>query len=80
AELFNYTSGYLGKIFKNYTGAHFHTYLDQIRIQKAIELLGEGLKVHQVAQRVGYANADYFHSKFKKYVGESPSSYKGKKN
>jgi two-component system response regulator YesN len=80
AELFNYTSGYLGKIFKNYTGAHFHTYLDQIRIQKAIELLGEGHKVHQVAQRVGYANADYFHSKFKKYVGESPSSYKGKKN
>ena len=49
AELFNYTSGYLGKIFKNYTGAHFHTYLDQIRIQKAIELLGEGHKVHQVA-------------------------------
>ncbi|KQX51495.1 response regulator transcription factor [Paenibacillus sp. Root444D2] len=80
AELFNYTSGYLGKIFKNYTGAHFHTYLDQIRIQKAIELLGEGHKVHQVATRVGYANADYFHSKFKKYVGESPSSYKGKKN
>ncbi len=80
AELFNYTSGYLGKIFKNYTGAHFHTYLDQIRIQKAIELLGEGHKVHQVAQRVGYANADYFHSKFKKYVGESPSSYKVKKN
>ncbi|MBD0384251.1 response regulator transcription factor [Paenibacillus sedimenti] len=78
AELFNYTSGYLGKIFKNYTGAHFHTYLDQVRIRKAIELLGEGLKVHQVAERVGYANADYFHSKFKKYVGESPSSYKGK--
>lgn len=78
AELFNYTSGYLGKIFKNYTGSHFHTYLDQIRIQKAIELLGEGLKVHQVALRVGYANADYFHSKFKKYVGESPSSFKGK--
>jgi two-component system response regulator YesN len=79
AEVFNYTSGYLGKIFKNYTGCHFHTYLDQIRIQKAIGLLKEGMKVHQVAVRVGYANADYFHSKFKKYTGKSPSAYKVKK-
>ncbi|WP_138752041.1 response regulator transcription factor [Paenibacillus sinopodophylli] len=76
AELFNYNSGYLGKMFKNYTGEHFNTYLDQIRIQHAIELLQEGLKVHQVSERVGYANVDYFHSKFKKYKGVSPSSFK----
>ncbi|WP_419872709.1 response regulator transcription factor [Candidatus Pristimantibacillus sp. PTI5] len=76
AELFNYNSGYLGKMFKNYTGEHFNTYLDQVRIQHAIELLQEGLKVHQVSERVGYANVDYFHSKFKKYKGVSPSSFK----
>ncbi|MGP3783519.1 helix-turn-helix domain-containing protein [Paenibacillus sp. 1A_MP2] len=45
-------------------------------MEKAKELLDEGLKVHQVAARVGYANVDYFHGKFKKYVGESPSAYK----
>jgi two-component system response regulator YesN len=77
ADLFNYNSGYLGKMFKNYTGEHFNTYLDQVRIQHAIELLQEGLKVHQVSERVGYANVDYFHSKFKKYKGVSPSSFKG---
>lgn len=76
AELFNYNSGYLGKMFKNHTGEHFNTYLDQVRIQHAIELLQEGLKVHQVSERVGYANVDYFHAKFKKYKGVSPSSYK----
>ncbi|WP_256710216.1 response regulator [Paenibacillus sp. FSL H8-0548] len=76
AELFNYNSGYLGKMFKSYTGEHFNTYLDQVRIQHAIELLQEGLKVHQVSERVGYANVDYFHSKFKKYKGVSPSSFK----
>ena len=38
-------------------------------MEKAKELLDEGLKVHQVAARVGYANVDYFHGKFKKYVG-----------
>lgn len=77
AELFKYNSGYLGKMFKQHTGENFNTYLDKVRIRHAIELLGEGLKVHQVADRVGYANVDYFHSKFKKYVGESPSSFKG---
>ncbi|MCA0753646.1 response regulator transcription factor [Paenibacillus sp. N4] len=76
AELFNYNSGYLGKMFKNHTGEHFNTYLDQVRIRHAIELLQEGLKVHQVSERVGYANVDYFHAKFKKYKGVSPSSYK----
>lgn len=77
ADLFKYNSGYLGKLFKQHTGESFNTYLDKVRIRRAIELLGEGLKVHQVSDRVGYANVDYFHSKFKKYVGMSPSTFKG---
>ncbi|MCG7385725.1 response regulator transcription factor [Paenibacillus sp. ACRRY] len=76
AEVFNYNSSYLGKLFKNHTGESFNAFLDKVRIEKAKELLDEGLKVHQVAARVGYANVDYFHGKFKKYVGESPSAYK----
>jgi two-component system response regulator YesN len=76
ADLFNYNSGYLGKMFKSHTGQHFNTYLDEVRIKHAIELLQEGMKVHQVSERVGYANVDYFHSKFKKYKGVSPSTYK----
>lgn len=82
AEIFNYNSGYLGKLFKNHSGESFNTYLDHIRIERAIELLQEGKKVHQVAELVGYANVDYFHSKFKKYKGVSPSAYKpgGKQN
>ncbi|ANY70115.1 hypothetical protein BBD42_29155 [Paenibacillus sp. BIHB 4019] len=77
AELFNYNSGYLGKMFKNFTGEHFNTYLDQVRLRHAVELLQQGLKVHQVSELVGYANVDYFHAKFKKYKGMSPSSFKG---
>lgn len=77
ADLFGYNSGYLGKLFKSHTGETFNTYLDKVRIEQAIRLLREGHKVHQVAERVGYANADYFHAKFKKYKGVSPSSFKG---
>lgn len=76
AEVFNYNSSYLGKLFKNHTGEYFNAFLDKVRIEQAKVLLDEGLKVHQVASRVGYANVDYFHGKFKKYVGESPSAYK----
>ena len=33
-------------------------------------------KVYKVAEMVGYTNINYFHNKFKKYVGVSPLSYK----
>lgn len=77
ATLFNYNSAYLGKSFKNYTGTSFNVYLDQLRISKAKELLRQGeMKVYEIAQIVGYKHMDYFHSKFKKYVGVSPLEYK----
>lgn len=76
AGVFNYNNAYLGKLFKNVTGQYFNTYLDQVRMEHAKRMLQEGLKVYQVAERVGYTNVDYFHSKFKKYVGTSPSVYR----
>jgi len=78
ADVFNYNSAYLGKLFKNTTGEYFNTYLDKVRIEKAKQLLEQGMKVYQVAEKVGYTNVDYFHSKFRKYVGTSPSSYRKK--
>ncbi|WP_164545696.1 response regulator transcription factor [Paenibacillus albus] len=78
AEVFNYNSAYLGKLFKNTTGEYFNTYLDKVRIEKAKEFLTQGMKVYQVAEKVGYANVDYFHTKFRKYVGSSPSGFRKK--
>lgn len=78
AEVFGYNSSYLGKLFKNKVGEPFNTYLDKVRIEKAKELLEQGMKVYQVAERVGYSNVDYFHGKFRKYVGVSPSAYRKK--
>lgn len=76
AAVFNYNSAYLGKLFRQATGEYFNTYLDRVRIEKAKDHLKQGMKVYQVAEKVGYTNADYFHSKFKKYVGTSPSIYR----
>lgn len=78
AVLFNYSSSYLGQLFKSYTGEYFNGYLDRIRIQKAKELLAQDMKVYEVAERVGYSNVNYFYSKFKKLEGISPSFYQKK--
>lgn len=80
AEIFSYNSAYLGKIFKSYTGESFNTYLDKLRIEEGKKLLVEkNLKVYEVCNLIGYKNIDYFHSKFKKYVGISPLNYKKQK-
>lgn len=76
AGLLNYSTPYLGQLFRNKTGEYFNTYLDKVRISKAKELLDQGMKVYEVAEHVGYGSVNYFFSKFKKYEGRSPSDYK----
>lgn len=80
APLFGYNSAYLGKIFTKKVGESFNSYLDRIRIEHSKLLLkDETLKVYEIAERIGYKNVDYFHKKFKKYVGESPAEYRKQK-
>lgn len=77
APLFGYNSSYLGRLFTKKLNVNFNSYLDQVRIQKAKELLDDrSLKVYEIAERVGYSNVDYFHRKFKKYEGTSPAEYR----
>ncbi|MCL2052175.1 MAG: response regulator transcription factor [Lachnospiraceae bacterium] len=77
APLFGYNSAYLGKIFNKATGESFNTYIDHRRIEYSKQLLIENkLKVYEIAEQVGYKNVDYFHKKFKKYVGVSPAEYR----
>ncbi len=77
APLFGYNSAYLGKIFNKTVGESFNSYVDHMRIEHSKELLLENkLKVYEIAEQVGYKNVDYFHKKFKKYVGESPAEFR----
>lgn len=36
------------------------------------------MKVYEIAEKVGYSNVDYFHTKFKKSEGISPAEYRRK--
>ncbi len=77
APLFGYNSAYLGKIFTKSVGESFNSYIDHKRIdQSKLLLLENNLKVYEIAEQVGYKNVDYFHKKFKKYVGISPAEFR----
>ena len=77
APLFGYNSSYLGRIFSKKMGENFNSYVDHVRIEHSKELLlQEDSRIYTIAERVGYRNADYFHIKFKKYVGMSPAEYR----
>lgn len=77
APLFGYNSAYLGKLFTKAIGENFNSYVDHRRIEHSKKLLEQkSIKVYEVSEQVGYKNVDYFHKKFKKYVGISPAEYR----
>ncbi len=77
APLFGYNSSYLGKIFTKKVGQGFNVFVDKIRIEHSKDLLvNSSLKVYEISEKVGYRNVDYFHTKFNKYVKQSPAEYR----
>ncbi len=71
------SSGHLSRLFKQKTGYTFVDYLMHIRVKKAAELLRDrNIKVYEVADMVGYADARYFAQVFRKITGLTPSEFK----
>ncbi|MFE5323895.1 helix-turn-helix transcriptional regulator [Paenibacillus sp. NPDC056579] len=79
ADKLNITPGYLSTYFKEKTGMNFSDYLNDIRIQRAKQLLQNvELKIQEVAANVGYQNANSFIRMFKRYSGITPGEYRKK--
>lgn len=76
---FNYNSAYLGKKFRRETGKTYLTFLEEVRMEKAADILqNSNLMVYEVSERVGYSNVDYFYKKFKQYFNVSPNEFRRK--
>jgi two-component system, response regulator YesN len=79
AELIHVSTPYLSNLFKIEKGFNFGDYLLELRMKKAMELLGDGnIKTYEVCERVGYSNPQYFGICFKKYTGFTPAEFKKK--
>jgi two-component system response regulator YesN len=79
AEKMNINLYYLCRMFKQEVGVSFSGYLTKIRIREAIKLMhNDQMKIHEIAEKVGYNSQHYFSSAFKKVLGIAPSEYKNK--
>lgn len=69
---------YLCVMYKKETGITINEYINMQRIKKSKMLLkNHKYKLYEVAGKVGFVDANYFSTYFKKYVGVSPSEYRG---
>ncbi|MFD1177958.1 helix-turn-helix domain-containing protein [Paenibacillus puldeungensis] len=77
AEVVYLNPDYLARLFKKETGVSLGSYVIQVRIQEAKQLLeATNLSVYVIANKVGYANYSYFSKLFKQEVGLTPNEYK----
>ncbi|MFW6022353.1 MAG: response regulator transcription factor [bacterium] len=77
AKLYHINSAYLGQLFKKEIGMNFSQYLNEIRIEKAKELLTRtDMHIYEIAEQVGYKNSDYFIIKFKESKDCTPLEYR----
>jgi len=70
---------YMCVLFKTETGLTINSYITELRLEKARELLvSRSHSITDVAEQSGYSNANYFAKVFKKYTGMQPKEYKEK--
>lgn len=78
AEDLHINSEYLSRTFKQQVGINFSTYLNNVRLQHALELLKHtDARVSEIAMRTGFQNPAYFSKCFKDAFGLSPQQWKG---
>jgi two-component system response regulator YesN len=76
AYVFSYTEKYLSSLFKKQMNVGFNSYLNNLRVQYAQELIEKYEKsVSKIATLCGYSDAMYFSKVFKKYTGKTPTEY-----
>jgi two-component system, response regulator YesN len=77
AEIVYLNPDYLARVFKKETGIPLGTYIIQVRMKVAKQLLEmTQLSVYAIAGKTGYAHYSYFCKLFKQEVGCTPNEYR----
>ncbi|NOV04236.1 helix-turn-helix transcriptional regulator [Paenibacillus planticolens] len=71
------STGYFSSIFKKETKMTFVNYLNDIRLEAGMVLLRTtDMRALEIAEKVGYSDANYFSFSFRKKVGVTPREYR----
>ena len=66
------SAGYLGKIFKTYTGKTIIEYINTAKLGKVRELMQDrGISLKEAGEQTGFENQHYLSRLYKKYMGRS---------
>ena len=77
ADAVEITPTYLSHLFKENTGESVMRYIEQRRMEKAKQLLGEtSLTVNEIALQTGFTNSAVLIRTFKKINGITPGQYR----
>ena len=79
AEHFQISASTLQKRMNSACGKTFSAYVETMRMQRAQQLLRETSDtVQEIAEAVGYINANSFYKAYKRCFGETPISYRNR--
>ena len=67
------------RVFKKYYGRTPNQYLQEVRIEKAKQLLQKGKTIDETCYAIGFTSKTSFISLFKKKTGKTPLTYQNKK-
>jgi transcriptional regulator GlxA family with amidase domain len=77
AEVVGRPERFISQLFKEHTGQTLSEYLEQIRINKATELLVQtGMTIDEIARHTGYNSSHSFRRAFKRVSGVTPGKYR----
>ncbi|GAA3407439.1 helix-turn-helix domain-containing protein [Paenibacillus hodogayensis] len=77
AEWVSMDPSYLSDLFRKKTSVTLTNFLQNVRIESAKVLLTEtSATIGEIAERVGFANDNYFNKIFRKWTGVSPGDYR----
>ena len=78
ARLAHMSPSLLKKTFARHSGVGVMEYFRARKINAAIPLLREGVSVQEIATRLGFSNAGYFSTVFRRVTGRTPSYYRNR--
>jgi AraC-like DNA-binding protein len=83
ADHFGISDKYCSDFFQEQTGENFSNFVEDLRMQKILELLNQEentVPIANISRMAGYYNVNTLYKAFKRKFGQSPSSYRLQKH